>query len=224
MVPVLAHTQNEGLPFCCSRRPAPAAASGTQDPRLLPLDPGGAGRMGGTDSRHACPLFATCRVPGLRGGKRVRNKPCMLCGFLQLRARGRSWRAAGRWHCSPPRQSQGLDLPKSTLHGYPPLLTPGQASWNPAKACVPLEAGVSLTAPVGQYVTRQTFGKCQPAAPTSGGFQDRIRQSTARCREARGSCCTASYGRRRGRIVAGRVFPDLPGQPPPAVSPSRTCF
>ena len=108
----------------------------------------------------------------------------------------------------PPQQSQDLDLPGSTLHGYPPLPTPGQASWNPAKACVPLEAGVSLTAPAGQYVTRRAFGKCQPAAPTSGGFQDRIRQSTARCREARGSCCTASYGRRRGRIVAGRVFPE----------------
>ena len=63
MGPVLAHTQNGGPLFCCSRRPAPAAVSGTQDPRPLPLSPAGlAERMAATPVR----LFATCRVLGLR--------------------------------------------------------------------------------------------------------------------------------------------------------------
>ena len=83
MGPVLALTQNEGPPFCCSRRPAPVAASGTQDPRPLPLSPAGPvereTRMAATPVR----LFATCRVLGLRGEKRVQNKPRMVYGFLQ---------------------------------------------------------------------------------------------------------------------------------------------
>ena len=95
MAPVLAHTQNEGPPFCCSRRPAPVAASGAQDPRPLPPGPGGAGRTGGTDGRHACPLFAACRALGLRGGERVQNKPDTLYGSHETRPpsnRGRGGR------------------------------------------------------------------------------------------------------------------------------------
>ena len=96
IVPVLALTQNEEASFCCSWCPAPAASSGTQDPRPLPLSPGGAGRTDGTDGCHTCPLFATCRVLGLRGGLRVQNKPDMVYGSHETRPPSSRGRAGGR--------------------------------------------------------------------------------------------------------------------------------
>ena len=82
-------------PFCCSRRPAPAAASGAQDPRPLPLGPDGDGRTGSTDGRLSCPLFATCHVLGLRGERRVQNKRTMLYGSHETRPPSSRGRAAG---------------------------------------------------------------------------------------------------------------------------------
>ena len=129
MVPVLALTQNEGPPFCCSRRPAPAAASGTQDPRPLPPGPGRAGRTGDADGRHACPAFRylpRTRPAGWEEGPKQaghavwipRNPPPFQPGA------GRAVGTAPRGRPVTPREVSG----RSPRRNRPPCLQTGTGS------------------------------------------------------------------------------------------------